>query len=134
MLQLDWKTISATMKKSAWVRYNIRYDMSHLVITRMMCRSRISWSTIIYTPSKKVSFFFLWFNINIYNFKSVDQVNYKIRVRSYSFFQADLKKIQYFTQERFLNYVPSKQVYAHSWLRVEKIQESDWSKFFILKN
>ena len=63
-LQLDWKTISATMIKSAWVSYNKICVMSHIVVLRRTSRSHLDWTPTIFSSDKKVSFFSMIFHIH----------------------------------------------------------------------
>ena len=55
-VQLDWKTISATVIMFSRVRHSITHVMSHIVVIRMTSRTELDMSSITYTSGKKVDF------------------------------------------------------------------------------
>ena len=105
-IQLDWKTISAKVIKSARVRYDTLYIMSHIVVKGMMSRTGFDVTPITHTSYKKVIFCLSIFNINIVKKKYGVTLKYKIWVMKNIFFQAVYQNFQYCTLTNILNSDP----------------------------
>ena len=132
LIQLDWKTISATMITISWVLHNTRYDMSHISVIRLMSRLQITWSPIKYFNSKKVSFLRPIFHVHEIKKNIGDQAKMKIWLKKFLFFLVFYFNFHRFTRDLFLNsnILISVFTYTRNW--VEKPHESDWSIFFLV--